>query len=68
MENRLEKALKELSELFEQQKRFVTSAPADEPLRVTEQELQEYFERSERIRDLNQQLPELVKEQEREQK
>jgi hypothetical protein len=62
MSERTLEILKELGDLYEQQRRFVTLKPSDEPLLISMRELAEYSKRSIRIGKLNDELTQAVQE------
>jgi hypothetical protein len=62
MSERTLEILKELGDLYEQQRRFVTPKPSDEPVVISMRELAEYSKRSVRIAKLNDELAQAVQE------
>jgi hypothetical protein len=62
MSERTLEILKELGDLYEQQRRFVTPKPSDEPVVISPRELAEYSKRNARIGKLNDELTQAVEE------
>jgi hypothetical protein len=56
MSERIQDILQELAGLYDQQRRFVTPRPSDEPVVFSVRELAEYRKTSDRIASLNDEL------------
>ena len=56
MPERIQDILQELAGLYDQQRRFVTPRPSDEPVVFSVRELAEYRKTSDRIASLNDEL------------
>jgi hypothetical protein len=60
MSERIQEILQELAGLYDQQRRFVTPQPSDEPVVFSVRELAEYRKTNDRIASLNEELTQSV--------
>jgi hypothetical protein len=60
MSERIQDILQELAGLYDQQRRFVTPHPSDEPVVFSVRELAEYRKTNDRIASLNDELTQTV--------
>jgi hypothetical protein len=60
MSERIQDILQELAGLYDQQRRFVTPRPSDEPVVFSVRELAEYRKTNDRIASLNVELTQMV--------
>jgi hypothetical protein len=65
MSERIQDILQELAGLYDQQRRFVTPRPSDEPVVFSVRELAEYRKTSDRIARLNDELTQGVTSQQK---